>query len=111
MDPSAADRDLIERVLSERARIPFSYEPEVRLETVFDRANDRYLIMLVGWNDRHRVHGCLVHVDLIDGRFWVQRDGTERGIPRDLMEQGLPRERIVMAFRRDEFDQVAAPAA
>jgi len=83
----------------------------VKLETVFDRANDRYLIMLVGWNDRHRVHGCLVHVDLLDGRFWVQRDGTERGIPRDLMDHGVPRERIVMAFRRDEFDEAASSAA
>lgn len=111
MDAIAADRDLIERILTARSAVPFSYEPLVKLETIFDRARDRYLIMLVGWNDRHRVHGCLVHVDLIDGRFWVQRDGTERGVARDLMEHGVPRERIVMAFRRDEFEDAAAPAA
>jgi XisI protein len=110
MDTLTADRDLIERVLRERASIPFSFEPQVRLDTIFDRAHDRYLIMLVGWNDRQRVHGCLIHVDLIDGRFWVQRDGSERGIARDLMDAGIPRERIVLAFRREDVDADASAA-
>ena len=111
MDTLSTDRELIERVLTERSSIPFSYEPEVKLETLFDRTRDRYAIILVGWNGRHRVHGSLVHVDLIDGRFWIQRDGTERGIARDLMELGIPRERIVLAFRRDEVDDLDASAA
>lgn len=111
MDTLTTDRDLIERVLTERSSIPFSYEPHVAQETIFDRVKDRYLIMLVGWNDRQRVHGCLVHVDLVGGRFWVQRDGTERGVARDLMEAGIPRERIVLAFRRDEVDALDASAA
>lgn len=104
MDTTTTDRDMIEQVLTERSSIPFSYEPDVKLETVFDRTKDRYLIMLVGWDGRHRVHGCLVHVDLIDGRFWIQRDGTERGVARDLMDRGVPRDRIVLAFRRDDVD-------
>jgi len=32
----------------------------------------------------------LVHVDLIDGKFWIQRDGTERGIARDLEDAAFP---------------------
>jgi XisI protein len=111
MDTLATDRDLIERVLTERSSIPFSLEPEVKLETIFDRTKDRYAIMLVGWNGRHRVHGSLVHVDLIDGRFWIQRDGTEHGIARDLLDLGVPRERLVLAFRRNEVDDLGASAA
>lgn len=111
MDTSTPDRELIERLLTAKARIPFSREPDVKLETLFDRAQDRYLVMLVGWNGRHRVHGCLVHVDLIGGRFWIQRDGTERGIARDLLDHGVPRERIVLAFRRGEADEPSASPA
>ncbi len=55
--------------------------------------------MLVGWQGIRRVHGCLVHVDIIDSQLWIQRDGTEQGIARDLMEAGVPREHIVLAFR------------
>jgi hypothetical protein len=40
-----------------------------------------------------------VHVDLIDGKFWIQRDGTERGIAQELLDTGVPKDRIVLAFR------------
>jgi hypothetical protein len=59
--------------------------------------------MLVGWQGGKRVHGSLIHVDIIDGKFWVQRDGTERGIARDLLDAGIPRDRIVLAFRSEEL--------
>ena len=58
--------------------------------------------MAVGW-DKYRVHGCLVHVDLIDGKFWIQRDGTEHGIARDLEAAGVPKDHIVLAFRAPEI--------
>ena len=54
--------------------------------------------MLVGREGIRRVHGCLVHVDIIDGKIWIQRDGTERGIARELVEAGVPKDRIVLAF-------------
>jgi len=52
-----------------------------------------------------------VHVDLIGGRFWIHRDGTERGVTRDLMDLGVPRDRIVLAFRRDDADGLPGMAA
>ena len=97
MDTLTTYRQLIERVLSEYAQIPYAYG-DIKTETVFDRAGDHYLLMLVGWDDG-RVHGCLVHVDIIGGKFWIQRDGTEHGITRDLEAAGVPREQIVLAFR------------
>lgn len=90
--------ELVERLLRDCARIPYAHG-EVGFETVFDRGSDRYLLMLVGWDGIRRVHGCLVHVDLIGETIWVQRDGTERGIARDLIEAGVPRDQIVLAFR------------
>ena len=41
----------------------------------------------------------MVHVDIIDGKFWIQRDGIEHGIATELLEAGIPKERIVLAFR------------
>ncbi|MHC5722687.1 MAG: element excision factor XisI family protein [Nostoc sp.] len=43
-----------------------------------------------------RIHGCLVHIDLIDGKIWIQRDGTEEGIAADLERAGIPKEHIVL---------------
>ena len=75
---------------------------EIQNEAVFDRENDRYLIVSVGWQDIKRIHGCLVHIDIIDGKVWVQRDGTEDGIAPALVAAGIPKEHIVLGFHPSE---------
>jgi XisI protein len=102
MDTLASYRQLVERILTEYARVPYAHG-NVERQTVFDRTQDHYLLMLVGWDGPRRVHGCLVHVDLIDGKVWVQRDGTEYGIARELADAGVPKDHIVLAFRPPEI--------
>jgi hypothetical protein len=97
MDTKAADRDVIENVLTEYAAIPWAYG-DVKTETVFDRRSDRYLLMLVGTDGGRRVHGCLVHVDIVGDDVVIQRDGTERGTAPLLARGGIAPERIVLAF-------------
>ena len=29
-----------------------------------------------------RIYGCLIHLEIIDGKIWVQRDDTEDGVSR-----------------------------
>lgn len=67
-------------------------------QTIFDRASDHYLLMLLGSDGRRRVHGCLVHVDIVGSDLVIQRDGTERGIAPLLAKAGISPERIVLAF-------------
>ncbi|MGA7502490.1 MAG: XisI protein [Isosphaeraceae bacterium] len=98
MDSTESDRQLIESILREYARIPYAHG-DVQIQTVFDREQDHYLLMLVGWDGIRREHGCLVQVDIIGGKFWIQRDGTERGIAQELLDAGVPKDRIVLAFR------------
>jgi hypothetical protein len=104
MDPLTHDREMLEKVLTEYARIPF-YRSDVERQTIFDRTRDHYLVMLVGREGIRRVHGCLIHVDIINGKFWIQRDGTEYGIARELLDSGVPKSRIVLAFHSPELRQ------
>jgi len=39
-----------------------------------------------------------VHIDIKNGKIWIQHDGTERGVANDLVEWGVPKEDIVLAF-------------
>jgi hypothetical protein len=36
---------------------------------------------------------------LIDGKVWIQHDGTEDGIAYELEAAGIPKARIVLAFK------------
>lgn len=98
MDTAESDRRLIEKILTDYAAVPYS-QGDVQLQAFFDRERDHYLLLLIGWEGVRRVHGCLVHVDIIDGKFWIQRDGTEYSIAQELLDAGVPRDRIVLAFR------------
>jgi hypothetical protein len=61
--------------------------------------------MNVGWDNGKRIHGALVHIDIVDGKLWIQRDGTEHGIAKELEQAGAPKNHIVLAFRPFEVRQ------
>lgn len=97
MDKLATYRQYIQQIISEYSQYKPSYG-EVELEVVFDTTRDHYQLLSVGWNNFQRIHGTVLHVDIRDGKFWIQHDGTEEGIANRLVEMGVPHEDIVLAF-------------
>lgn len=102
MDKLEKYRDIIEKVLTEYAEIPYSYG-DIKSDVSFDRHQDSYLLLSLGWEKGLRVHGCLVHINIVNGKIWIQRDGTEDGIATDLEEYGVPKADIVLAFHEPEI--------
>ncbi len=108
---SVTYRRLIREVLTPYSEIDYA-NGEIQNEIVFDEPNDRYLIMSVGWSDEpRRNHGALLHLDLIDGKVWIQRDGTEDRIALDLENAGIPKQDIVLGFHQPEVRQLTDYAA
>ena len=100
MDPCA----VIERIIEEYAAIPFAYEPELALLPVFDRQRGQFLLMVVGWGAQgERVHYCMLHIALRDGKYWIEEDTTEEGVATDLERAGVARDQIVLAFHQPEL--------
>ena len=103
-------RNLVESTLVEHTRVPAAYG-QIQFELVFDRVRDRYLLMLVGWDHRgQRVHGSLIHIDIIEGKIWIQRDGTEEGVANELLAAGVAEEQVVLAWKSPETDKQAQAA-
>jgi len=97
MDRVANYREIIKRVIKEYAALKPSYG-EIEVETIFDESHDHYELIYSGWNSRRRVHGAVIHVDIRDGKIWIQHDGTGDGIANELLAAGVPHEKIVLAF-------------
>ncbi|KOR31871.1 hypothetical protein TI05_10865 [Achromatium sp. WMS3] len=97
MDTLTHYRQLLHNLIHEYAHKPSN--GDITPEIIIDAAQNHYELMHVGWDDQRRVHGCVLHLDLIDGRIWIQHDGTSPGVALDLVEAGVPREDIVLAFR------------
>jgi hypothetical protein len=97
MDRLEIYRMYIQNILKKHALPPLGDE-EVEAQTIFDTARDHYQLVHTGWQDDNRLYGCMIHVDIKNGKFWVQYDGTEEGIANELVELGVPKEDIVLAF-------------
>lgn len=104
MDTLDTYRQIIQNVLMEYVQLQYAYG-EIQNETIFDREADRYLVMSVGWQNVRRIHGCLIHIDIINDKVWIQRDGTEHGIANELVAAGMQKDRIVLGFHSPEVRQ------
>jgi hypothetical protein len=110
MDKLATYRQHIQRFLEEYAAYPPS-NGDVEMEPIFDTVHDHYLLKSVGWDGHQRVYGCLLHVDIKNGKIWIQHDLTEEGIANRLVEAGVPKSDIVLAFHspfKRRFTEFAA---
>ena len=102
MDNLAHYRRIIRSLIEDYAQ----YQPargDVEIETIFDEQNDHYELMYSGWNGPYRIHGSVLHIDIRNGKIWIQYDGTEAGIAEALLEAGIPHDQIVLAFKPPEM--------
>lgn len=90
-------RQHIQNLLREYASYKSASE-DVESQTIFDTEHDHYQLVHAGWNNKRRVYGCVLHLDIKDGKIWIQHDGTEIGIANQLVELGVPKSDIVLAF-------------
>jgi hypothetical protein len=100
-------RQYIQKLLSERAdHISKSKKSdEFQVQTIFDTERDHYQLLYVGWRGNKREFGCVLHLDIKDGKIWIQHDGTELGIANQLVELGVPKQDIVLAFHEPSVRQ------
>ena len=106
----ASDETVLEKILCERASF-YAFPERSRTLTVFDRKHGQFLLMDEGWQDFKHIHRVWVHVELRDGKLWIQKDGTEDGIAVDLINAGIPKERIILAFQHPNRRQYSDFAA
>jgi XisI protein len=98
MDKLEGYRQIIRMVLAPYTQITYANVP-VRNIAVFDDQHGQYLIMSDGWHGVRHLHGCLIHIEIIDELLWVQRDGTEDGITDELVSAGISKQDIVLGFQ------------
>lgn len=95
-------REYIQSILADYAESKTSYNPDDKLEmqTIFDTVRDHYQLIYVGWDKKgNRVYGPVMHLDIKNGKIWIQWNGTEDDIAVELVEKGVAREDIVIGFQ------------
>jgi hypothetical protein len=97
MDRTTRYRDILTNVVHEYAR--FGTGPDgVETYPVIDHERGTYVTQMSGWDRHRRIHGSIIHLDLRNGKIWVQHDGTDLPVVDKLEEAGVPRDDIVLGF-------------
>ena len=94
-------RQYIQQLLLERVeRTAQSPTPSLtETQVIFDEKRDHYQLVHVGWRrNGRRNYGCFLHLDIKDGKIWIQHNGTEDDIANALVELGVPKTDIVLGF-------------
>ena len=90
-------RNYIKQLLKEYPSLGALYL-DVETQLFFDNERNHYQLVYAGWKNRLRRYGCVLHLDITNGKIWIQHDGTEIGIADELVKLGVPKEDIVLAF-------------
>ena len=90
-------RQCVRKLLSEQV-IPQEDNPDIECELVFDVEHDHYQLLDVGWEGLKRIYNCFIHLDIKNGKIWIQRNMTEVDIAQELVEMGVPKEDIVLGL-------------
>lgn len=98
MDKITRYQSIIKEILQKHLGNDFPPKEEYDEQVIIDDLNGHYLLMGVGWDSYKRVHGISLHLDLKDGKIWIQTDWTEPGVANELEEMGVPKSDIVLAF-------------
>jgi hypothetical protein len=104
MDRLENYRTIIKRTLQEYAQVR-PVGGTIEMETVFDETRDHYELLALGWQGKRRVHGSIVHIDIKDGKVWLQHDSTDVAFAEQLVENGIPTEQIVLGFQPEQIRQ------
>lgn len=86
-------QELLNQYLQERPA-----DPNVETQLIADVTQDHYQLVNVGWEDDHRIYGCVIHIDIKGNKIWIQQNMTEYPIAEDLVAAGIPKDHIVLGF-------------
>jgi hypothetical protein len=102
MDKLDTYRQIIRAVLKPYVDISYA-NVRVTNRSAFDAESDQYIILSEGWDSNEHLHGFLIHIEIIEGKVWIQVDGTEDGVAEELIQAGIPKEDIVLGFHEPEI--------
>jgi hypothetical protein len=62
---------------------------------IFDEVRDQYLVLCYGWRGQERVYWVVLHLEIVEGKVWVQRNQTEVDVEAELMALGIAEKDLV----------------
>lgn len=78
----------------------------IQHQVIADKEQRHYQLVMLGWQDGKRyVHTLAFHIDIINGKVWIQQNNTEALIADELVAAGVQKNDIILGFIAPEARQ------
>jgi hypothetical protein len=98
MDKLTSYRQYIQKFLTEQTQGQI-IGGDIETEVIFDLDRDRYLLIDLGWQEHQRIYNCVIHLEIRDGKIWIQRNQTDKPIADVLIAMGVAKEDIILGLQ------------
>lgn len=95
METLAKYRQIVRDVLINYAN---SNDPDIETQIICDTEHDHYQLLELGWQGFQRIFACYMHLDIKDGKIWIQHNMTEVDLGQELVNRGVPAEDIILGL-------------
>lgn len=88
--------------------VPEKVMPEtLQIVPIVDRQNDRYQLLCQGWTaGEKRVFHPMIHIEIIQGKVWIQHNQSDLDIGEALANRGIPKSQIVLGLHPPSVRQL-----
>jgi hypothetical protein len=90
--------DLLEN-LAQAKTLGTEQAEEFETQVISDTRNDHYQLLHLGWLKQKRTFGVSIHLDIKNGKIWIQQNSTDIDIAQELIRNGVPKEDIVLGLQ------------
>jgi XisI protein len=90
-------RNCIRQLLAEYAKFVSSND-DIEAQIIADLEGDHYQLLYIGWQNKQRIFGPVMHFDIKDNKIWIQWNSTEDEVGEQLSAMGVPKDDIVVGF-------------
>jgi hypothetical protein len=97
MDKLQQYQQIVRQIITDEAH-PYCHSDDVETEIICDTEHNHYQLTYIGWENQKRIFNLILHIDIKDGKIWIQYNGTETIIAKALTEKGVPPTDIVIGF-------------
>ncbi|NJL56050.1 XisI protein [bacterium] len=88
-------RQIVRDVLTAHAT---ANDSDIECQIIFDTEHDHYQLLDIGWQGLNRIYACYMHIDIKDGKIWIQHNMTEVDLGQELLARGVPASDIILGL-------------
>lgn len=110
MDKTLKYRNIITEYLHS-ITLNWTNNPGEEVQVVCSQDGRHFLVVNYGWSQQGHLHSVPIHLEIRDGKVWIQENLTEIEIDNDLLALGIPKSDIVLGVLPPEYRRYSGFAA